>query len=234
MRLLTLFVAALLGFAPSSGYALFGEEIPALLELIAGQVREIEQLTQAVGIAKEHRDLALEINRGIDQAVSQIRSVQSVLERVQGLNPTAARSIADLNDYLARMEAARRDLDQALGIKAEIAGVAIGQAAVQSETSYRMGQEMVLVGLELSQESQLASPGRAAQISAAAGSAQMLAQGVELQTLAQIAQLQAMSLELQKAQIEREQSDRRAHREFLENRLGSSEKPKSKSGGVHR
>ena len=91
-----------------------------------------------------------------------------------------------------------------LMIKIALTDETISQASVQSETAYLMGQEMIKVGGSLSQESHSASPGRAAQITAAANSSSMLSEGVQLQTLAHIAQLQTMSLELQKSQMEQD------------------------------
>jgi hypothetical protein len=101
---------------------------------------------------------------------------------------------------MRRARTTQADLAALLAIRNEMADQAITQSALQSDTAYRMGQEMVASGSDLARESQTASPGRAAQISASAQSAQMLSQGVELQTLAQIAQLQALQLDFQKAQ----------------------------------
>ena len=106
-----------------------------------------------------------------------------------------------------------------MATKVQITDAAIAQSAVQSETSYLMGQEMVATGSVLSDESRTASPGRAAQISAAASSAQMLSQGVALQTLAHIVQLTALSVDLQKSRLEQEQGQKTQQNEYFNARL---------------
>ena len=201
--------------------AILGLEIGPMLQLVAGQVKEIEHLTEQVGIAKENRDLLIALNRGIDRTVDQIQSIQTIVERAQGLDPSAIRSISDLNEFLSRVREARRSMDELMGIRLEAARVAIAQSALQGETAYVMGQEMIVTGGSLARESEQASPGRAQQIAAASGSAQMLGSGVGLQTLAQIAQLQAMQLELQRAQLESTLEERRQSRAFFERELSA-------------
>ncbi len=189
--------------------AAFGLEMGPLLKLVAGQVTEIERLTQQLGVARENQELLFELNRGIDKTVSQIRSVEAVLERAQGLDPQAVRSISELNVYLSRTREAKRVVEEMMELRSEAASIAIQQSALQGETAYLMGQEMMATGASLAHDSRLASPGRAAQITAASSSAQMLAQGVQLQTLSQIAQLQAMQLELFRSQLEQQRIERK-------------------------
>lgn len=195
-------LAVLIIFISIDSHAFFGTELAPLLELVSGQVREIERLTEQVGLAKDQRDLLIRLNDGIERTVDQIRNIQSLVERAQGLDPRGIKSVQELNDYLSRVQGAKHSLEEILGIKSKAAGIIIGQSALQSETAYLMGQEMIATGSTLAKESETASPGRAQQISAASQSAQMLAQGVQLQTLSQIAQLQAMQLELQRSQID--------------------------------
>ena len=189
--------------------AAFGLEMAPLMKLVAGQVAEIERLTQQVGIAKDNHALLIELNQGIDKTVSQIQSVESILDRAQGMDPRAVRSISELNAYMARTRDAKRAVEELMELRSDAASIAIQQSSLQSETAYLMGQEMMVTGANLSQDSRLASPGRAAQITAASSSAQMLAQGVQLQTLSQIAQLQAMQLELMRSQMEQQSLERK-------------------------
>lgn len=213
-------IAALLQLlvCPSS-WAFLGTELGPLLQLVSGQVAEIERLTETVGLAKDQAQYLRELNEGVEQTVFQIESIQSIIDRAQGMDPTAVRSVSDLNDLLSRAKQSKMQIEELLEAKVLIANQAIKSSAVQSDTSYRMGQEMVSTGAHLAHESKSASPGRAAQISAASGSAQMLAQGVELQTLAQIVQLQALTLEFQKTQVEREIRNEGTRRAFYEKQL---------------
>jgi hypothetical protein len=181
-------------------HGVLGGEMLPLLQLVSGQVREIEALTEQLGATREQTSLLFELNQGVERVVSQIQSMEAIIERSQGLNPSAVQSLSQLNDLMRRARTTQADLAALLAIRNEMADQAITQSALQSDTAYRMGQEMVASGSDLARESQTASPGRAAQISASAQSAQMLSQGVELQTLAQIAQLQALQLDFQKAQ----------------------------------
>jgi hypothetical protein len=180
--------------------AAFGTEMLPLLQLVSGQVREIEALTQQLGATREQTSLLFELNQGVERVVSQIQSMEAIVERSQGLNPSAVQSLSQLNDLMRRARSTQADLATLIALRSDMADQAIAQSAIQSDTAYRMGQEMVASGSDLARESQTASPGRAAQITASAQSAQMLSQGVELQTLAQIAQLQALQLDFQKAQ----------------------------------
>jgi len=206
----------------TNAFALFGEELAPLLQLVSGQVTEIERLTQTVGAAKDQVKLLQDLNEGIDRTISQIRSVEQIMQRAKGLDPSSVRSVSDLNDLLARAKQTRKQVDDLMVAKLMIADQAITQSALQSDTSYKMGQEMVGVGSQLAVESQSASPGRASQISAASGSAQMLAQGVQLQTLAQMVQLQALTLEFHKAQLQRELDADRARNAVFETSLSAS------------
>ena len=199
--------------SPRAAHAFLGSEMVPLLQLVAGQVKELEALTQQLGATQEQTHLLYEVNSGVDRVVNQIQSMEAIIERSQGMNPTAVRSLAELNDLLRRAKATQADLSAMMEVRSEVAEQAIAQSASQSDTAYRMGQEMVASGSKLAQESQTASPGRAAQISASAQSAQMLSQGIELQTLAQIAQLQALQLDFQKSQaalLKRESSERQS------------------------
>lgn len=212
----------------SNSFAFLGTELGPLLKLVAGQVTEIERLTETLNVARENRELLIQINKGINRTVTQIESIQSIIDRADGLDPRAIRSISELNDYLERVKDSKLALEEVLSLKTRAAGVAVGQAAVQSETSYKMGQEMISTGSNLAEESRSASPGRAAQITAASGSAQMLASGVTLQTLSQMVQLQAMSLELQRSQIEQRSQERQASRGYFEAELTNQRKSKKR------
>ncbi|NDD92876.1 hypothetical protein EBZ37_12400, partial [bacterium] len=96
--------------------AAFGLEMGPLMKLVAGQLTEIERLTQQLGVAKENQALLLELNRGIDKTVSQIQTLESVLERAQGLEPKAIRSISELNQYLSRAREAKKLVEDAMGL----------------------------------------------------------------------------------------------------------------------
>jgi hypothetical protein len=206
--------------------SIFGEEMGPLLQLVAGQVQEISALAEQLGVAKDQQETLLKLNQGINDTVGQIQSIQALMERAKGLDPSSVRSLSDLNDLLFRANQVKVQLNDLLKLKINLTNQAIGASALQSDTAYRMGQEMTIVGSSLARESEQASPGRAAQITAASNSAQMLAKGVELQTLAQLLQIQAMNLDLQKAQIERDLENERARREMYEKQLGKKrEKP---------
>lgn len=202
--MLRLTAVCLMLLLPIRAYPFFGTEIGPLLQLVSGQIQQIQQLADQVGVAKEQQELLLQLNEGIGQVVDQIQTLQTIVERAKGLDPREVRTLSDLNDLLARAKQTQAMLAEMQAARVNLANQAITQSALQSDTAYRMGQEMVGVGSRLAQESETASPGRAHQITAAASSAQMLSQGVELQTLSQMVQLQALSLEFQKAEAERE------------------------------
>jgi hypothetical protein len=218
MNKLKLFVV-LAVLAPSRVEAFFGTELGPLLQLVAGQLTEIERLTETLGAARDQARMLRELNQGVDRAVTQIRNMQTIMERTQGLDPSSVRSLSDLNDLLARANQTKQALEGLMQAKVALADQAIASSALQSDTTYRMGQEMTVAGSQLAVESQSASPGRSSQITAAANSAQMLATGVELQTLAQIVQLQAMTLEFQKSQVEQDLYNSRLRRAAYERQL---------------
>lgn len=207
-------------FFPTPVCAFFGTELAPLLELVAGQVAELEKLTQTLGLAKESATYLRQLNEGIERTVDQIRSLQALLERAQGLDPKGVRSLADLNELLRKASSLKADVETLLQLKVDLAEQAIDRSALQSDTTYKMGQEMVATGAKLATESQAASPGRATQITAAASSAQMLSQGVELQTLAQVVELQALLLDFHKSQVARELQAEKARRRSFEQALG--------------
>ncbi len=184
-----------------------------LLQLVAGQVSELERLAEQVGIARDQQDLLFKIHEGIGKTVQQIQAIEALVERAQGLDPREVRSLADLNHLLQRAGETKVAVETIIVAKLALADSAVERSALQSDTSYRMGQEMIVAGGDLARESAVASPGRATQISAAADSAQMLGQGVQLQMLSQLIQLMAMTVEFQKEQISRELRAERSRRE---------------------
>lgn len=209
-----------LAAAPTAS-AFLGTELGPLLQLVSGQVQELERLTQSVGVARDQVQLLRTLNDGIERTVTQIQTLQTILERSRDLNPREVKSLADLNDLLERAQGTKALIDDLLLVKVDIANQAIARSALQSDTTYRMGEEMVVTGSQLASESQRASPGRANQITAAASSAQMLSQGVELQTMSQMVQLQALLLEFQKSQVEREVRTEKLRQAQFERQLGT-------------
>jgi hypothetical protein len=203
MRFQSVALLALVASATARA-SLFGEETVVLGQMLANQIRELDVLAENVGISKDQRNLLLQLNSGINQATQQIETVQNILERIQGTDPTSIRSIADINRAMEDMKYVSGQIQELLIIKLLLCDEAVEEASLQSDTSYKMGQEMAELGAKLSEESKTASPGRAQQISASAASSQMIAVGVELQTLSHISQLLAASLDLQKSQMERE------------------------------
>jgi hypothetical protein len=101
---------------PKQSLAFLGTEMGPLLQLVAGQVQEIEQLTAAVSVAQQNQDTVLELNRGIDQAVNQLQSLQAIVERAQELDPSSVRSISDLNDLIRRVKSTKSQLNEVIQI----------------------------------------------------------------------------------------------------------------------
>jgi hypothetical protein len=199
--------------------SIFGEENIALMKLVVGQIAEIEKLTEALGVAKESRDALVKINDGINQVVNELDSIDEIVKRADNLNPRAIRRISDITRIINDTKSLAKDLDLLVDAKITSMGEAVEASALQSDTAYSVGRELVVSGARYSSEARSASPGRAAQISAAASSAQMMATGTMLQTLSQMTQLQGIELELKKESLERERKQederRRAAAEFL-------------------
>lgn len=188
-------------FAFQSRASIFGEENIALTKLVVGQIEEIRQLTETLGVAKDQMEILRRINDGIYRATATISTIEEIVRRAKGLDPKSIRRISDLTILVYELKGLHSETQRLLILKTEIADEAIMQAGTQSETAYLMGQEMIRTGGTLSAEAQTASPGRAAQITASSSANSMLSDGVQLQTLAQIAQMQAISLDLQKSQV---------------------------------
>jgi hypothetical protein len=217
----------ILCLSPLAHSSIFGEETAVLLNMLSNQLVELQRLSESVGIAKDQQKYLLDINEGIQKTTAQIHTLEIVIERAKGLNPTAIKSLSDLNEAIDQMKGMAGSLDQLVQLKLALSDEAVSSAALQSDTSYTMGQEMVKVGKSLHEESAGASPGRAQQITAAASSSQMVASGVQLQTLAQMVQLQAISLDLQKSQIERQLTQERDRNAYIRQSLtGKTTDPK--------
>ena len=214
--------AGLAAHSPLACASIFGEETAVLLNVLANQLTELQKLSDSVGIAKNQRDFLVEINDGVQKTTQQINSIQDVMERVQGVDPTSIRSLSQLNQSIDDLKYASGEIQQLLIYKLTLCDEAVEEAGIQSDTAYRMGQEMADLGAKLSEESKTASPGRAQQISAAAASSQMLAVGVELQTLSHVSQLLAMSLDLQKAQMEKELKLEQTKRSYMKSVLAGN------------
>lgn len=201
-------------------HALFGEDVAVLLKLVAGQITEINTLAKILTSSESNLEALKQLNEGIEATVSHLNSLDSLLERVQGLDPSSIKSLSELNSALEETKSLASQTEQLLVLKIKLSDQAINQAAIQSETSYLMGQEMVQTGQNLTREATTASPGRASQISASASSQQMLAQGVQLQGMAHLIQLQAQQLDLSRSildsQLKAKQSDQKNVAQFFE------------------
>ena len=222
MRVTIIFLALM--SSTMANASIFGEETLALLKLVGGQAIELERLADVVGVAKDQRDLLIKLNDGIETGVRQIEAIQAIIERAKGLDPTAVSRISDLTRQIEDVKEIHARTEEVVALKLTLSDQAGAQGSVQSQTAYSMGQEMIAAGSDLAVESKTATPGRAAQITAASGAAQMLSQGVALQTLAHIAQLQAMQLELQKTQMERDQYALTARRAYFSGQLTQSKR----------
>ena len=209
----------------SASASMFGEENIALLKLVTGQLAEIEQLAKTVGIAEENRQLLLHLNEGIERASFQINAIGEIIERSKHLDPSSIKSISKLNAYLQESESLHRSVSQIINAKLALIDVAIGQSAIQSETSYTMGQEMVKTGAFLSQEAAHASPGRAAQISASANSVKLVSDGVLLQSISHLTELTSMQLTLERDRMLRDSRSERSRQNFMLDRLSQGGKP---------
>jgi hypothetical protein len=191
-------------FSLNAQASIFGEETAVLLQVVANQLTELQRLAENVGIAKSQIELLYQINEGVQKATSQIQALQSIMERAQGVDPSSVRDLSDLNRTIEEMNTMSSQIHDLVAVKLILCDQAVDEAGLQSDTAYKMGQELIKTGAELAKESEFASPGRAQQITASSSAAQMLAAGVELQTLAQMSQLLALSLDLQKTQLQRE------------------------------
>lgn len=215
MRRVVTITLALLFSTSQSHASIFGEETIVLAKMLSNQLIELERLADSVGLATENRDMLRFINEGIDRTTRQIEAVQSIISRSQGLGPNSVKNLSDLNSLLSEAKSLSVETEALLKMKIEITDQAIAQGALQADTTYRMGQEMIGLGAELSGEAHKASPGRATQIAAAANTSQMLSSGVMLQNMAQQTQLLAMNLEIQKSLLERELKAREAQQRFF-------------------
>ena len=217
-RMFTLFLVSLT-LAASVQASILGEENIALMKLVVGQIVELERLAAALEVAKEQRDLIEQINAGINRTITQIETIEEILNRAKGLDPRNIRRISELTYAINEVRELKRRAQEIQNTRILIADNAIAQSSLQAETAYTMGQEMINTGSYLSRESAIASPGRASQISASAQSAQALSSGVMLQTLSHIAQLQALSLEFQKAQVENQTIENQSQGDFFKSQL---------------
>jgi hypothetical protein len=213
-------VSALFSFSAQA--SIFGEETVVLLQVVANQLVELDHLAENIGVLKDQRNLLVQLNEGIGKATEQLRSIETIVERSHGVDPSGIQSLSDLNRQIDELKGFSGAIQDLLVVKLMLCDQAVEEAGLQSDTAYHTGTEMVGTGSLLAQESQSASPGRAAQITASAASAQMLGQGVALQTLAQIAQLQAMSLDLQKGEIQRSLRIEQGQRSVMQQALGGS------------
>src|SRR3989344_4416052 len=101
MRSVKLSVALMLLIVPNAR-AFLGTEMAPLLQLVAGQVTEIERLTEQVGAAKDQLKALRELNRGVEKTVAQIQNLHALIERARELDPRSVRSLADLNELVRR------------------------------------------------------------------------------------------------------------------------------------
>lgn len=192
--------------------SIFGEETVVLVKMLANQLIELERLAENVGLSRERRDMLEYLNRGVEQATQQIAAIDSVINRAQGLSPGNVKRIADLNSLFERAKSVQAKIGAMEAVKLDVAESAVAQSALQADTSYKMGQELIGLGAELSREAQKASPGRATQITATTTTTQMISQGVLLQSLAQQTEILAILLELARSKraeaIAREEQNR--------------------------
>jgi hypothetical protein len=210
----------LLSLTPSEVDAsMFGEENVPLYKLVMGQILELEKLAEALNIAKEDRAFLLEINDGINRVTSQLESIEEIVKRAEKLDPKSIRRISDITNLINDAKSLDRDINALLQAELLLTESAVRASSLQSETAYSVGKELIVTGSSLSREARTASPGRAAQISAAAGTSQMLAMGTLLQTISHLTEIETISLELKKSELQQnlriEQDRKKSTLEFL-------------------
>ncbi len=206
--------------------SMFGEETGVLIESLSVQIQQLNNLADEVGIGKDQIEILTKINEGVSQTTRQIQALDAIIERAQGVDPTSIKSLSDINKRIDDLKFLSNEIQELVIYKMVLCDEAVEESSIQSQTTYKMGQEMVGVGAQLAQESQTASPGRAQQITASASAAQMLAMGVELQTLSQMSQVLALSLDLQKTQMEKDLKMERMRKAYFKQALvHSSRRP---------
>ena len=209
-------------FNISASLAFFGAEEIQLAQMITNQLTELKTLTELVGVSSQQTQVLLEINSGVEQTIRTLKTLESLVKRAEGVSTKPIQNLSELNSAITEAKMIKEELITILNLKLSLIDQSVEEAAIQSDTSNRMGQEMIKLGNYYSNEVQSASPGRAAQLSAANLTHHTLSLGVMMQTLAQIAQIQAMQLDLMKNTASREINAQVSQRTILSKQLGKT------------
>src|SRR3989344_3796908 len=84
--------------------SLFGEETLVLMQIVANQLTELKHLAENVGIQKNQIELLYEINEGVQKSTQQITSLQSIIDRSQGVDPTSVKNLSEINRNIEDMK----------------------------------------------------------------------------------------------------------------------------------
>ncbi|MCM0604478.1 MAG: hypothetical protein KA715_00135 [Xanthomonadaceae bacterium] len=208
----------------SLSFAFFGAEEIQLAQMITNQLTELKTLTELVGVSSQQTQVLLEINSGVEKTIQTLRTLESLVKRAEGVSTKPIQNLSELNSAISEAKMIKEELITILNLKLSLIDQSVAEAAIQSDTSNRMGQEMIKLGNYYSGEVQSASPGRAAQLSAANLTHHTLSLGVMMQTLAQIAQIQAMQLDLMKNAASRDINAQVSQRTILSRQLSQTSK----------
>lgn len=169
----------------------WGADIPILLEILANAVKQLMQLQQALNTARSQLEFIRQINRGINDSISLIRVVYP------NFNPT-------LYQEWNRIQGAVAGVTNVYGVVPESrdkqvqgdADKSVAEAIVMNNEIAKYTKQMADLSEQLKSQSQVASPGRAQQLTAASLAAliQLTTQSVKAQAAGVKLQAQALAI----------------------------------------
>ncbi len=205
-RLVIFGIAATLGLSQPARADLFGGDVVVLTQILTQAIMQLAKLRDILGTAAANIDLIREINRGINDSLALLRTINP------NLDPGLYKEWATVNEAVRRLtdiygvvppsldSRVQKDTDQS-----------VAEAVTFNNSFYKYSEANDGVGQSIVDYSHQVSPGGAAKLSAQA-------LGVVIQILNQNLRAQSTGLKLQAQQLALEnRREKESTRHYLDN-----------------
>jgi hypothetical protein len=163
---------------------LFGGDVAVLTQILAQAIMQLARLREIVGTAQSQFDLLREINRGINDALNLMKTVDP------NTDPGIYRDWATVQDALGKLQSIYGDVAQSPEARVQKdMDQAVAEAVTFNNSYYKYTKNLDEIGELIKSQSRVASPGGAQKLTAQA-------MGLMIQVMNQNLRAQATDLKL--------------------------------------
>ncbi len=188
-KIIAIFLSLSLLSAPRPAHAIWGGDIPFLIQILANAVKQLTELRAILGTSRNQLDLIREINRGINDSMNMIRTT------FPHVDPTIYRE-------WDRLQVAIQGIEQIYGsvpVSVESrpqqdTDTTVAEAITLNNQIYKYTKDIDDIGEQIKRYSRVVSPGGAQKLTAQSMGVMLTVMNQSLRTQATGLKLQAQAL----------------------------------------